>query len=477
MGNNSRYKPHIVIIIARGEALRNSLYSDMLKELEGQSKVSLLSVLNDFEFIDQYQHRVDQIIDLNEYREHQLVGYLRDVIDYAHYRWIWTKKVKNKWEILDAQAVTWDQKLRYTLWKALIFTLANRFTLEILTTIENKLSLWLKPTNDFDTLFEHIKPDLVFNTSHIHAPRGELPARVAHAMGIPTAAFVFSWDNLSSRGRILPKYDHFLVWHTQMREQLLRLYPGVQSNQVHITGTPQFDYHFKPEFCLSRQELCDQLGLDSSRPFILYTTGMAHDFPEEVYHVETVINILEEYPRSERPQLVVRTYIKGNSPEMEALAKKGIPDVVFPPVLWDEKWFTPRPDDLSIYSSLLHHCKLGINPASTVSLELMMLDKPVINLGFDPPGSNLPHYLRWKRHLEFDHYCNVVDSGAVMVAYSPDDLRRKIAESLEHPDKLEAARKEFINKTFGVTLDGKSAQRVAETLQLLASRKTPVRKI
>ena len=465
-----QHKPHILLIIARGEAVRNFIYSQTLVELRQQARVTLLSVLIDDSFRARFSPLVDDIIELKEYPEHVLIGYLRELIVNAHYRWIWTEKVKNKWQILDSQAISPWQKIRHLAWKAIIRAFASRPTLDSLAWLENRISLWLNPTRNFQQLFAQLKPDLVFNTSHIHAPRGELPVRVAHSMGIRTAAFIFSWDNLSSRGRILPPYDDYLVWHDLMRDELLRLYPQIDPGCVHITGTPQFDYHFRPEFCLPREALYTRLGLDSSRPFILYTTGMDRDFPEEVHHVRAIIGLLAEYPAETRPQLVVRAYVKGTSPEMRALAAENVPGVVFPPILWEEKWFTPQEQDLSLYTSLLHHCSLGINPASTVSLELMMLDKPIINLGFDPPGSALPPGLAWKRHIDFDHYRRVAQSEAVTVAWSVDDVRGAIHLALENPAELREQRQAFIIATFGHTLDGNSGQRAADALVKIAIR-------
>ena len=463
-------KPHILIIIARGEAVRNFLYSETLPALREKARVTLLSAINDDAFLARFRSQVDEIIELKDYPESKLIGFLRELIAYAHYRWLWTEKVKNKWHILDSQVVTPSHKVRHAIWKALIFMLANRPALSALAWLENRLTLWLNPTRDFDDLFARLQPDLVFNASHIHASRGELPVRVAHQRGIRTSAFIFSWDNLSSRGRILPHYDDYLVWHRDMRDELLRLYPDLAPERVHITGTPQFDFHFRPAFCLPREELCARLGLDPARPFVLYTTGMDRDFPEEVRHVRAIIRILDQAQGPRKTQLVVRVYVKGTSPEMMALSHERIPNVIFPPILWEEKWFTPHYDDLAIYSSLLHHCALGINPASTVSLELMMLDKPVVNLGFDPPGSRIPPGFGWKRHIEFDHYRRVVASGAVTVARSMADVEHAIRRDLSDPTALSAKRRAFIQQTFGETLDGESGRRVAEKLVEIAAR-------
>src|SRR5262249_8245450 len=139
----------------------------------------------------------------------------------------------------------------------------------------------MRPTKGFDDLYAEIKPDLVFNGSHIHGKAGFLPIRVASKMGIPTAGFIFSWDNLTSRSRILEPYNDYLVWHSPMRAQLRSIYPEIAPEHVHITGTPQLDYHIKDEYHWIREELCAHLGLDPDRKIVLYTTGVAELFPYE----------------------------------------------------------------------------------------------------------------------------------------------------------------------------------------------------
>jgi hypothetical protein len=127
-------------------------------------------------------------------------------------------------------------------------------------------------------------------------------------------------------------------------------------------------------------------------------------------------------------------------------------------------------EDLAVYSSCLRHAAMGINAASTVSLELLMFDKPVMNLGFDPPGSLLPHAYRWQRHIEFDHYRPVAESGGVMVAYSTDDVRQIINKGLGQPWAGHEARERFINQTFDSTLDGQAGSRIGNILVQLAKK-------
>jgi hypothetical protein len=459
------------MVVARGEAVRNFLYSDVLSALSQQARVTLLSLVDHGEVVEQARSYVERFVPLKVYRENPGVVFLREVLHTAHYRWLWSEAVKYYWGRHNArvQGNPYETFKLYAA-RALAYPLANRPLLRLGTQADQSLSWRLRPTRDFEKLFTEIQPDLIFNCSHIHGSQADLPMRVAQAMGITTAAFIFSWDNLTSRSRIFVPYDFYLMWNEGMKAQLLAQYPPLKPEQAIVTGTPQFDFHFKPEFWLSRDELCRRVGLNPSRPYILYTTGMASDFPEEHRIVAAAIRYIKELNGDPRPQLLVRTYIKGTSDEMNALAAsmRGDTDVVFPPILWDKQWIMPLREDLYIYTNLLRHAALGINAASTVSLELMMFDKPAINLGFEPPGANLPYYTRFARHVDYEHYRPVAQSGGVMVARSPDDLRSMIARGLSQPQADHDARLRFINEMFGEALDGCSGQRVAERLLELA---------
>ena len=475
--------PRVVLVIPRGEAVRNFLYSETLATLREEAQLTLLSVIHDEAFLDRFGPLVKDVIPLQEHREARIVGALRKLIHEAHFRWLWSEVARNRWEIWDHRSSSytdaWDprgvtapQRAVLAAQKFVYRAMAQRWLLRALTRLENRLSYRLRPTGRFDKLFSNLRPDLVFNGSHIHGNAAFLPMRVAHRQGFRTAGFVFSWDNLTSRSRIMEPYDALLVWHEDMKKQFLSIYPEVGAERVFVTGTPQFDFHFRPGYWLERGDLARRIGFDPERPFLLYTTGIDAHFPEEHRTVDFLIRGLAQWADNQRPQLVVRTYVKGTSDEMRAIAAQNYRDVFFPQVAWDERWYMPAEDDLAVYTSLLRECSVGINAASTVSLELLIHDKPVINLAFDPPGTDIPNPYRWARHLAYDHYRPVAESGAVMVASSPGELVSMVRRAVGQPDQLQAARRRFLADVFGSTLDGNSGRRVAECLLALA-RGTP----
>jgi len=124
-----------------------------------------------------------------------------------------------------------------------------------------------------------IDPDLLWSTVNVSSR--ETPYRMAaHDLGIPVATSILSFDNLTSRGP-LARDEHYLVWGVRMKAQLLRLYPQLESRQVSITGTPQFDFHRRPEFRWSRERTLRALGLADGSRYVLYAASHAALTPDE----------------------------------------------------------------------------------------------------------------------------------------------------------------------------------------------------
>ncbi|MEM7285166.1 MAG: hypothetical protein AAF480_02350 [Actinomycetota bacterium] len=465
-------RPRILIVVPSGEAVRNFLYSATLERLAADADVTLLTVVHDDAFVTRFGPMTTDIVPLGDHPEHGAVTRFRHIVHTAHMRWRWSKVFQNNWELRSAEAAAGStrDRLRWRFLRTTARVLANRRILDVMTAIDRRASVRLRPTQAFDELFDEIRPDLVFNGMHVHGPRGDLPCRIAAARGIPTAAFIYSWDNLTSRSRIFVPYDDFLVWNDRMKGDLVTLYPQISPDHVHVTGTPQFDFHRRTDQLMDRAELAESIGFDPARPFVLYTTGVDRHFREEHLTVEHVAASMAALDLDPRPQLVVRTYVKGTSPEMRDLMERGLPDTVFPTVEWDERWFTPTERDLRVYSSLLHECAVGINAASTVSLELLALDKPVINLGFDPPGSRLGWPDRWIRHIEFDHFAHVAESQSTMIAMTPDEIGPMLHRGLTDPGYNSETRRSFIADFMGPAFDGTNGERAAEALLRLARR-------
>jgi hypothetical protein len=461
-------KKGIVAIVPRGEVIRNFEYSGTFEAVAKEVNLTLLSVNTNSQIDLDLKAKFGNVFPLTEYDESWIVRFQRELLDVAHGRWLWSRAAQERWRLRDREAETTVQKTKRLAKKTISLPLSNKNGLKLLSKTERVSSRILNPSSRYLDLYKRLRPSLVFNGSHIHSRNAIQAVQSAQWLGISTATFIYSWDNLTSQGRITLPYDFFLVWNEALKVQLLEMYDRIKPESVFVTGTPQFDFHFRTEYYQSREDFCRSLRIDPNRPFIFYATGMPNHMPGEPEIVEGIAEMLEEYDPTIRPQLLVRVYPKDRTGRFDDL-KNRRKDIHFPSVAWEPEWLTPKFEDTYALVNTLRHCSVGINVASTVSLELCMFGKPVINVGYNPE-SVAGEVLSYADYYEFDHYKPVVASGAVQVARSKDEMRELIREALSDPDHRDNERKKLIRQMFGETLDGNSGKRVADILLQLAEK-------
>lgn len=460
--------PHVVAILPRGEAIRNFVHTGTLDAVRRGADLTVLSVVPDEASFADLASRYGRVLPLESAPERYPVRILRDLLDMAHGRHLWSAAAQERWRLRDVEAVTPIDRLKRGGRKLVCRPFASARGVRALERVERLASRALCPSNRYDRLYEELRPSLVFNGSHVHSANAIQAVQAAQWRGIPTATFIFSWDNVTSQGRVMPAYDHYLVWNDDIKRQLLSVYPAVRAEQVVVTGTPQFDFHFRSEAYWDREAFCRRVGADSRRPLVLYSTGMAEHMPGEPRVVEQVADMLAAMPDVGRPQLLVRVYPKDRTGRFDELRSRRA-DILFPVAKWADGWLTPTQADTQMLTNTLRHVDAGVNVASTVSLELCMFDKPVINVAYNPPGMESVR-VPYARYYEFDHYKPLVDSGAVSLARSADEMRGLLREALLRPEERRADRRALMRTMFGDTLDGRSAERVARVIADLAAR-------
>ena len=97
---------------------------------------------------------------------------------------------------------------------------------------------------------------------------------------------------------------------------------------------------------------------------------------------------------------------------------------------------------------------------STMSLDFMLFDTPVINTVF---GNSENGLYDDQRFLGYDHFKKVVDSQSVTIAKNPIELIDQIKEALIYPLARAKERKAMIDLQISKALVGTST-RIAATL-------------
>src|SRR5689334_16730604 len=100
--NISDERPRIVAILPRGESIRNFVYSGMLDSLSANADVKALSVIPSEEFRRFLTNQAYTVEPLPIIPERYPVRVLRELLDMAHGRHLWSQAAQCRWMERDA---------------------------------------------------------------------------------------------------------------------------------------------------------------------------------------------------------------------------------------------------------------------------------------------------------------------------------------------------------------------------------------
>ncbi len=117
-------------------------------------------------------------------------------------------------------------------------------------------------------LFEKYKPDIFFSPN-MFSPEDFRLLRQAKKMKVKTIATAKSWDVLTTKAFTRVIADELLVFNEFNKEEAIRL-GDYESENVVITGFPQFDIYYRNDIYLSRDEFCRSMGIDPKKKIVLF---------------------------------------------------------------------------------------------------------------------------------------------------------------------------------------------------------------
>ena len=319
----------------------------------------------------------------------------------------------------------------------------------------------------YRSMFRKIRPTVLFCSQQLSLDA--IPSVVAaRQLGIPSAAFIFSWDNLTSKGRIVAPFDYYFVWSQYMKDELLRYYPQVAADNVHVVGTPQFEPYADASLLVSREEFFKSLGADPSRPLICYSGGDAGTCPEDPQHVGVLMELIRSGRIKGHPQVVVRP-VPVDDGTRYAAVRKQYPELIFSMPDWmpaeKDQWsgFIPQPGDIKLLANLTHHADLNVNLGSTMILDFGIHDKPVVNVAFDvadPPIFGMPVY---DFYYHYEHLRPVIQCKATRIARSRGEFAEHVGAYLMNPALDRQNRRDLIDLQILKPID-LSTRRLTEAL-------------
>ncbi|HKC25356.1 MAG TPA: hypothetical protein VKF32_11475 [Thermoanaerobaculia bacterium] len=321
---------------------------------------------------------------------------------------------------------------------------------------------------EIDRFLDEEKPVLGLSTMFFLGLEWPL-FRAMRARGIPTATQVLSFDNLTSRGwQPLAGFERFYVWQARMASELIRLY-GIDPARIVATGTPQFDFHVRPEYRWSRERTMQALGLDPELPYLVHCANHRDLTPSEPELVASLVERLSKDPLLGRHQWVLRLHPLDDYARWDGLLER-FPDVAVSRPWRQEPgsavWGLPTYRDLASLGNVLRHASAALNIASTTALDAAMVDTPVVCVGYHETAPPRERAFYRDAHLSH-HFLPIVQSGAAPLAVDYASLRMYLAEAVTRRDARHEARRLLVADLCG-RVDGGAADRIAEDLVRLA---------
>ena len=255
-------------------------------------------------------------------------------------------------------------------------------------------------------LLEEQQPDVVLLTSLTFSRSFAMDqVKGARALGIPTAACIMSWDHLSSKALVHIQPDATLLWNDVQKHEAVEMH-GIPEPSVVVTGAQCYDQWFDKRPARSREQFCRDVGLDPSRPFVLYVCSAMSPVPEPVEPV-FVKEWIEALRSSSDPLLREAGVLVRPHPERvrewKDVSLAGLDNVVVNgrnPIDADAK---------ADYFDSLYYSNAVVGLCTTVFLEAAIIGRPVLTL-------QLPAYRMHQDGMLHFRYLLTVEGGLLHTA-------------------------------------------------------------
>ena len=441
---------NLALLIPDGVGFRNFVLGPFLSEAARRNHVDVLHGIPP-ELLD----RFNGVLRRDTVRWQQLEPdadtrgreFLRNALAYAHLNWANTGLMRLRLG-MPVTGSTLGRRMFTRAARLVGRVAATRRGIEWLDRWHARAAFRSPSVERYRQMLREWRPSVLF-CSHQRPNAIVAPVLAARSLGIPTATFIFSWDNLSSKGRIAAPFDHFLVWSELMRDELLRFYPDVSAERVHIVGTPQFEPYADMKLLWSREEFCRRVNADPARKLICYTGADPGTCPGDPEYVRVLLEHIRSGAIRGNPQLLLRPTPVDEGSRYDAL-RRDYPELLYARPEWahsaTRSWesVVPSPGDVQFLANLTQHGDLNVNWASTMTLDFALRDKPVVNVAFDVGMDHRYGVSAWDLYTRSEHYRPVIELGAARVARSSDELAAHVNAYLDNPTLDRAGRRKLV---------------------------------
>lgn len=439
---------NILIVLPDGVGIKNYLHSSVIEHLKSDSKITIWSPLPIEAFAEVKEiHNINfQYKNISLPRESLKVRLLREAITYArlrnNYRLTNNPTILTNWRI---PKYSFKAKLLYYLAQIYGYVLGKSY--KSIINAEKRLLSKVSSTkiDSFVNDLNKLKPKTIFITHQRVV--GLLPlCLAAEKLGIKTVSAIFSWDNLP-KARLNVRTSKYLVWSNWMKNEMKTYYPEIDSNQVEVVGTPQFEFYFDSQRILDRKVFAKTYGLDYSKKWICFSGDDQLTSPHDQLFLRDLAESL--VTEKEEIQIIFRRCPVDFSSRYDDVLNNFNEIIVSIDPKWNVEtetgWtgYFPKYEDINLQVNLAHHCELVTNLGSTMAVDFATLNKPCVYLNYSPLTDN-----NWSTEViyNYQHFKSMEGFEAVNWINRKDDIKSVILQSIKHPNTVANDRNKWIKR-------------------------------
>ncbi len=469
-------KVDIAYIISHGFAARMLLQTDLLgKLLQKGFKVAVIT-----------PHKNDQNL-LNYAAENHI-----DIVEYSPTSSLWTGEYmrlrKYLFEDIRKNAALWEKHLRdlNTAKQRSSFTTVFKIrTYYCIHLLVNAIPFVRRLFAGFerrslkdpvaDNILRELNPRLLIATYPVNLTESRLLFAGNKAPDTNTVIHLLSWDNITCKGYFAQLADQYISWGNIMKEEFMEYYK-IPAEKIFNTGVPHFDLHKQVEGSVVYKDILKKKGLDPEMSYIFFALGAPYFSPTEIDIAEWLAKKIEAKDFGEL-QLLLRPHpqnISSNAVDtilvnrLKAMETKHVV-IDWPKMLESNLNWSMQMSDMLEFAHLLEGCKLSINSGSTVSIDSLLHDKPVIQPLFDAAVA-LPWWQSVIRVNDYKHCKKLVDLGGVTVTNNFKEFTFELGRYLKDPAYQLERRQNARFQEVGIN-DGKATERVVSAIEQIINNR------
>jgi len=252
------------------------------------------------------------------------------------------------------------------------------------------------------------------------------PITAAQDLGIPTATFIFSWDNLP-KATMVVETDYYFVWSDLMKNELLFYYPFIQENQIIITGTPQFEMHFHSKLKQSRSAFCQENKLDENKQFLCFSGDDVTTSPHDPFYLEETAKAVRNLNnKGGNWNILFRRCPVDFSDRYDEVLTNYNNEISELPPLWKqvgEQWNTvmPTPEDNRRLVNTAAHSELIVNVGSSMVFDAICHHTPTAYIKYNPKTQTLKKDIH--TIYKYIHFKSMPKQAPVFWINKPEELQ------------------------------------------------------